>query len=57
MAKFKALEKFRLLDDPETPGVGKEYEKGEEIDMTVKRAELLEKKVGKKVVERIEGKK
>lgn len=54
MAKFKALEKFRLLDDPKVAGKGKIYEENDEIDMTIKRAELLEKNLGKKVVERIE---
>lgn len=56
MAKFRALEKFRLLDNPSIPGEGTIYEAGDEIDITVKRADQLEKNLGKIVIERIDEK-
>lgn len=51
--KYKVLKEFRLLDDPKVPGIGEVVPKDEIIDITVKRANSVEKTLGSSFLERV----
>lgn len=56
MAEFKVLKRFRLLDDVDVQDVGPVQEIGGIIDITVKRADQVVKRLGSSFLERIDNK-
>ena len=53
MAQYKVLKRFRLLDDVNVQDVGPIQEVGQVIDIQVKRADQVIKKLGGSFLERI----
>ena len=53
MAQYKVLKRFRLLDDVTVQDVGPIQEVGQVIDIQVKRADQVIKKLGESFLERI----
>lgn len=53
MAKYKVLKNFRLLENQKVSGVGEIVAEGSIIDITVKRAAAVEKKLDSSFLERI----
>ena len=53
MAQYKVLKRFRLLDDVNVQDVGPIQEVGQVIDIQVKRADQVIKKLGDSFLERI----
>lgn len=53
MAQYKVLKRFRLFDDPQAKTGGDIKEVGQIIDITVKRANEVEKNLDSSFLERV----
>ena len=53
MAQYKVLKRFRLYDDPKAKTSGEVKEAGQIIDITVKRANEVEKNLDSTFLERV----